>query len=252
MSRRKKKKRQAGIPNPMAMTNPPKLEERRGTVTPLRQPEIFETDSVKNPPNSIIISRGGPPANASRFHYAQALPHEIQSLTPLIIDFFRDINWQKAVDDPWPLIKQMNLEMVKNPYSIVYVCYDDDKKLHGYIWFQIDRDPWGDNFVFIKHNYIINEHRKTLREARIHREFLIYAIETGERCNVQYAETVVRSKRLEASRMKLGFVPFELGLRFIGTAEDFRVKNPAFRRRKKYEEEEEVVKERLLQNLGEV
>lgn len=169
-----------------------------------------------------------------QFRYAELLPHELEPLIPLIIDFYKDIKWEKAVKNPKPLIDDMFKTMNESPYSKVYVCVDENMVLQGYIWFRIDRDIWGDAYTVVEHNYIINEHRGTLREARIHRELVIHALETSERCKCKYVITHVRSKRLTQSRMKLGFKPVALEMVYMKTAEDFRKENPVFDRTKKH------------------
>lgn len=200
------------------------------TVTPLRQPE-----------EPIIISRAFPIGleikKSPVFRYGQALPHELSSLAPLIIEFFKEVKYTKAAEQPWPVINQMYREMSTNPYSIVYVCVDQDMKAHGYCWFKVERNVWNEPYINIEHDYVIAEHRNTMKEAHIHRDFIKYIIEIGERCGVQYVNTSVKTKKLEASRMKIGFKPVELKMTFTGGAKEFRDHNPSFQQYGKYEEE---------------
>lgn len=202
------------------------------TVTPLRQPEMQAElhGSVKK--------------SAKGFRYAQALPHELKALSPLIIDFFKEVKYQKAIDNPWPIINSIYADMQRDPYSIVYVCVDEDLRAQGYMWFRVQRNEWQEPYIVLEHIYVIAEHRHTFREARITREFINYVIHIGERCGAQYINTMVKTKRLEASRAKLGFKAVELKMTFMGDAEAFRNANPSFARYKVYnEDKEELINE---------
>ena len=158
-------------------------------------------------------------------------------MAPLIIEFFKEVKYEKAAAQPWPVINEMYQEMQKNPYSIVYVCVDENMKPHGYCWFRVERNVWNEAYINIEHDYVIAEHRNTMKEAHIHRDFIKYIIEIGERCGVKRTNTAVKTKKLEASRMKLGFRPVEMKMTFEGTAADFRAQNPSFQEFKKAEEE---------------
>lgn len=176
------------------------------------------------------------PSPKPKFNFGAILPYELGVLAPLIIDFYKAINFIEGVQNPRPLINELCKEMMQNPLSIVYVCYDQQFRPHGYIWFRVDRNVWGQNYITIEHDYIIPEHRHTLREARIHRMFINYMIKIGEQFNTQYVNTSVRSRTLELSRHKLGFKSVEVKMTFRGTAQDFRNQNPSFQEYKKYEE----------------
>lgn len=184
-------------------------------------PEVVKTESVTPAPELI---------------YAPILPHELTVLVPLIKEFYKEIGYKEAVENPDPLIKEIFEELSGNPYSIIYACVNQSMVPQGYMWLRIDRNPWGAPFAVIEHDYIIPEHRGTLREARMHHRFIEYAIEVGERCGIQYVNTVVRTKRLEESRAKLGFKSVELKLTFRGTAQDFKNQNPSFQKYGKYTE----------------
>lgn len=168
------------------------------------------------------------------------MPHELQALAPLITDFFKAVGYTKAAEKPWPVINEIYQEMLKNRYSIVYVCVDQDMTPQGYCWFRVDRNVWNEAFITIEHDYIIAEHRHTMREAKIHRAFIEYIIEIGERCNTQYVNTSVRTPELEQSRKKLGFEAVELKLTFNGDAIRFRERNPSFQKYGQYEDEQET------------
>ncbi|RJQ39443.1 MAG: hypothetical protein C4555_03255 [Dehalococcoidia bacterium] len=175
--------------------------------------------------------------------FGQILPHEIVSLIPLITDLYKEIGFTEAAETPMPYIREINRELATNPYSIIYACVDSDMKPHGYMWFRVDRNPKGEHFVTIEHDYIIPEHRGTLTEARIHDRLISYAVEIGERVDCKYVNTSVRSKKLMESRKKLGFVPVEMKMTFTGSAQDFKNRNPRFQRYGYYENKEESMKE---------
>lgn len=168
------------------------------------------------------------------YTYGTIYPHELGVLAPLIQDFYKEIGFKEAADNPEPFIREIYNDLLKNPYSIIYACMDREMKPQGYMWLRIDRNVLQVPFAVIEQDYIIPEHRGTLREARMHHRFIEYAIQVGERCGVQYTNTVVRSKRLEESRAKLGFKSVELRLTFKGTAEDFRKQNPGFQKYGQY------------------
>lgn len=173
-----------------------------------------------------------------KYTYGQIFPHELSALAPLIIDFYKEIGFKEAAETPGPFIQEIFEEMSKNPYSIIYACADENLVPQGYMWLRMDRNVLGQPFAVIEHDYVVPEHRGTLREARMHHQFIEYAIQVGERCGVQYTNTVVKTKRLEESRMKLGFKSVEIKMTFKGTAQDFRNQNPSFQKFGKYQEVE--------------
>ena len=193
------------------------------TITPISKPL---TENVQE-------NRAG-----GKLRYGQALPHELEALAPLIVDFCKEVKYEQAVTNPRPFIAQIYREMSTNPYSIFYVCVNENMQPQGYTWFKVEQNVWGESFVTIEHDYLLPEHRDSLRGARIHRQFINYIIEIGERCHTKRVSTHVKTKSLEASRMKLGFKPVELKMTFEGSAADFRNQNPSFMKVGKYEEQE--------------
>lgn len=175
---------------------------------------------------------------ASNFQFGAILPYEIGAIAPLIIDFYKEINFTEGVRNPRPLINEICKEMMQNPLSIVYVCYDTNFRPHGYIWFRVDRNVWGQNYITIEHDYIIPEHRHTLKEARIQRVFINHVIDVGRQVKSQYVNTSVRSRAMEKSRMKLGFKVVELKMTFRGDADEFERQNPSFQKYGSYQEQE--------------
>ena len=102
------------------MSQPEQTEQQPvATVTPLKRESESATDA----------------GSRSSLRYAEAKPHELQALAPLIADFFKEVNYEKAAKEPWPVINQMYKEMSQNPYSIVYACVDENIRPHGYCWF---------------------------------------------------------------------------------------------------------------------
>ncbi len=191
-----------------------------------------EVRAIEAPVHDVVREK------PKQLSYGQIFPHELTALAPLIVDFYKEIGFKEAAENPEPFIREIFDEMSRNPYSIIYACLDAEQKPQGYMWLRIDRNVLQQPFAVIEQDYIIPEHRGTLREARMHHQFIEYAIQTGERCGVQYTNTVVRSKKLEESRMKLGFRSVEIKMTFKGTAQDFRNQNPSFMKTGKYEEGE--------------
>lgn len=213
--------------------------EREALARNLPQEETEQTQPEPEPEIEELPDIGKvETAPKPKYKYGQVLPHELTALIPLIVDFYRAIDYKEAVENPDPLIQQMYQEMQSNPYSIVYACVDADMKPHGYMWFKVERNPWGTPFIVIEHDYIIPEHRHTLTEARMHHKFIEYVVDIAERCGTQYVNTVVTSRNLEKSRHKLGFKSVEVKMRFDGGATEFRQHNPSFQKFGKYEEGE--------------
>lgn len=189
------------------------------------------------------IKTASKPDDKGKYRYAQALPHELGRLVPLITAFYKEIGFTEAAEKPLFFIKEIQKEMFANPYSIFYVCVDENINPVGYMWFRIDRNPIGQAFVSIEHDYIIPELRKTYREGKIQRDFINYVIEIAERCDTQYVNAAVRTKELEKHWAKLGFKPIELKMTYKGTANDFKVQNPSFQEYGSYEDQIEEVRE---------
>ena len=201
---------------------------------PIPQP----VDPVEQIQAEVIPIHPQPSGSGSHYplRYGQILPHELGLLTPLIKDFYKEIGYKEAMENPEPFLQEIIKDIAHNPYSIIYTCVDEDLRPHGYIYFKIERNPVGQGYVTIEHDYVITEHRETMKEARIQHEFINYVLEVGERCNCQYVNTAIKTEKLEKSRMKLGFKSVELKMTFRGTAQDFRNQNPSFQKYRKYEE----------------
>lgn len=191
-----------------------------------------EARAIEAPVHDVVREK------PKQLSYGQIFPHELTVLAPLIVDFYKEIGFREAAENPEPFIREIYEEMSRNPYSIIYACLDRERKPQGYMWLRMDRNVLGQPFAVIEHDYVVPEHRGTLREARMHHQFIEYAIQVGERCGVQYTNTVVKTKRLEESRMKLGFKSVEIKMTFKGTAQDFRNQNPSFQKFGKYQEVE--------------
>jgi hypothetical protein len=172
-----------------------------------------------------------------KYTYGQIFPHELSALAPLIIDFYKEIGFKEAAETPGPFIQEIFEEMSKNPYSIIYACADRDMEPQGYLWLRVDRDLLQRPFTVIEHDYIIPEHRGTLREATIHRQFIEFVVQTGERCRVQYMTGHVRTKKLEEHWIKLGFRSIAVRMEFKGNMTDFRERNLGFQQFGKHKEE---------------
>ena len=203
-----------------------------GTLKTTSIPAIIVTDPgvIKFSSGGDIVMKASGVTPKENYVYRQILPHEVGNILPFITNFYEEIGYSEGIENPKVFALQINQEMGRNPYSIIYICEDLQSNLQGYIWFRIDKNPIGQNYIAIEHDYIIPEHRGTLKEARIHRKFIDYVIEIGERCNSQYVNTVVRTEKLEKSRMKLGFKSVEIKMTYRGTAEDFRNDNPSFQK----------------------
>lgn len=233
-----------------------KKKSPQATVTPIKQ---------VNEPKPEKAAEKEHQKHDDRFMYGQILPHEIFTLKPLMSDFYRAIGMGKELEDTMPaviqsikdrasdpddvfmpLINEAYNEIKQNPYSIIYACVDNSLNFQGYMWFRVDINPYGISYITVEHDYVIPEHRGKLTEARIHDRFIAYVVEIAERCNVQYVNTLVRSKSLSDSRKKLGFVPVEQKMRFTGNAEDFKNRNLRFWKYSRYNRDiEEKVNGRI-------
>lgn len=208
------------------------IEQYQPTPEPTEPEPRPESEAVHG-----VVKETPKASHATKYRYGQVLPHELAAFAPLITDFYKEVDFKEAVENPAPLIQMMYNEMRENPYSIVYACVDKEMNPQGYIWFKVKRNPWGVPFVEIEHDYIIPDHRHTLTEARMHHRFIEYVVDIAERCEVQYVNTVVTNRRLELSRHKLGFKSIEVKMTFKGGASEFRAHNPSFQKYGKYEEE---------------
>lgn len=219
------------------------------------QTETTVEPEVATEPEMTVVDEK--PVTVPKYRYGQILPHQIYELKPLIADFYREIgmekeleatmptliqNMRQAAKDPddifFPLINEMHNDIRRNPYSIIYACTDSEGAYVGYCWFRVDMNPYNVSYVAVEQDYIVPALRHTLTEARIHDRYIAYMIEVGERCNIQYVNTIVRNKRLLDSRKKLGFQVVESKLRFTGDAAEFKSRNPRFYKYSTYSEVE--------------
>jgi hypothetical protein len=160
--------------------------------------------------------------------YVTLMPHEVPLLREQIKDFYQEINLVKAVENIDVFISDIVNTLKNNPYQFFYVALDPEGNLLGYHWFYIDRNILGECYAYVEQDYLIPEIRDTLRGARIHKNLLQFGLNIMQRCGGVRINTVVRSKKLEDSRRRLGFKSVEIRMTYEGSSEEFVGLNPLF------------------------
>lgn len=160
--------------------------------------------------------------------YPQVLPHEIPLFKDQIEDFYKEIGFEEGYKNIDLFVDDISKTISSSPYHFFIVALDKDNKPLGYIWFYVDVNIVGQSYMNIEHDYIVPEHRNSLRGARIHKNLIERVIEASNRCNCVYTNTVVRNEKLKKSRERMGFKTVEYKMRFDGTGKDFVEQNPLF------------------------
>jgi len=159
------------------------------------------------------------------YRYGTLLPHEFDVLLPLMKEFYQEINLEEAVENPMPFLYQMKKGCFESPYNIVYACFGPGLEPFGYIWFTLDRDKLGNNFIKIEHIVVAKKKKNT----RIGYRLIKYSVELGFRHGAERCELEARTKETEAMWRKLGFKSKYIAMEFEGGAVEFGEANPAFK-----------------------